>query len=172
MGEARSSCYERGRTPCFARCGERSRLWGAGHRPCAWSRSRNGSRERIPTENLNVVINESYRQGMGTSLHAGLAALPPDVDAALIVLADRPFRSSEDPRPPYRSDSPSGATVWCANNFATFSSVSISDTALSVRMRTIRGKRNAYPLSCRLDFWMLLNATSSTIFGSTVLLYP
>jgi molybdenum cofactor cytidylyltransferase len=48
-------------------------------------------RERIPTENLNVVINESYRQGMGTSLHAGLAALPPDVDAALIVLADQPF---------------------------------------------------------------------------------
>jgi molybdenum cofactor cytidylyltransferase len=48
-------------------------------------------KERIPTENLNVVINESYRQGLGTSLHAGLAALPPDVDAALIVLADQPF---------------------------------------------------------------------------------
>jgi molybdenum cofactor cytidylyltransferase len=48
-------------------------------------------KERIPTENLNVVINESYRQGMGTSLHAGLAALPPEVDAALIVLADQPF---------------------------------------------------------------------------------
>ena len=48
-------------------------------------------KERIPTENLSVVINESYRQGMGTSLRAGLAALPPGVDAALIVLADQPF---------------------------------------------------------------------------------
>ena len=48
-------------------------------------------KERISTENLSVVINESYRQGMGTSLRAGLAALPPDVDAALIVLADQPF---------------------------------------------------------------------------------
>jgi molybdenum cofactor cytidylyltransferase len=47
--------------------------------------------ERISTANLSVVINESYRQGMGTSLRAGLAALPPDVDAALIVLADQPF---------------------------------------------------------------------------------
>jgi len=48
-------------------------------------------RERISTENLNVVINESYQQGMGTSLRAGLAALPPEVDAALIILADQPF---------------------------------------------------------------------------------
>ena len=48
-------------------------------------------KERISTENLSVVINESYRQGMGTSLRSGLAALPPDVDAALIVLADQPF---------------------------------------------------------------------------------
>jgi len=48
-------------------------------------------RERISTENLSLVINESYQQGMGTSLQAGLAALPPGVDAALIVLADQPF---------------------------------------------------------------------------------
>ena len=52
-------------------------------------------KERIPTEKVRVVINESYRQGMGTSLRAGLAALPPDVDAALIVLADQPFIRSK-----------------------------------------------------------------------------
>ena len=51
--------------------------------------------ERISTANLSVVINQSYRQGMGTSLRAGLAALPPDVDAALIVLADQPFIRSK-----------------------------------------------------------------------------
>jgi molybdenum cofactor cytidylyltransferase len=48
-------------------------------------------KEQIDTENLRVVINESYQQGMGTSLRAGLAALPPGVDGALIALADQPF---------------------------------------------------------------------------------
>ena len=48
-------------------------------------------KERIATENLIVVINGCYQQGMGTSLRAGLAALSPSVDAALIVLADQPF---------------------------------------------------------------------------------
>ncbi len=48
-------------------------------------------KERISTGNLTVVINESYQQGMGTSLRTGLAALPSGVDAALIVLADQPF---------------------------------------------------------------------------------
>jgi len=52
-------------------------------------------KERIPTQNLKVVLNESYQQGMGTSLRTGLAALPPDIDAALIVLADQPFVRSE-----------------------------------------------------------------------------
>ncbi len=45
--------------------------------------------------------------------------------------------------------------------------VSASSADLSGRSRTMRGKRNAYPLSCRSDSIMLLNATSSTICGST-----
>jgi molybdenum cofactor cytidylyltransferase len=48
-------------------------------------------KESIAIQNLRVVINEAYRQGMGSSLRTGLAALPPEVDAALIVLADQPF---------------------------------------------------------------------------------
>jgi molybdenum cofactor cytidylyltransferase len=48
-------------------------------------------KERVGLQNLNVVINDSYRQGMGTSLRAGLAALGSEVSAALIVLADQPF---------------------------------------------------------------------------------
>jgi len=46
---------------------------------------------QISTVNLSVVFNESFQQGMGTSLRAGLAALSPGVDAAFIVLADQPF---------------------------------------------------------------------------------
>jgi molybdenum cofactor cytidylyltransferase len=48
-------------------------------------------KERIAIQGLNLVINETYRQGMGTSLRTGLAALHRGVDAALIVLADQPF---------------------------------------------------------------------------------
>src|SRR5271155_175810 len=48
-------------------------------------------KQTIATKKLKIVVNESYREGMGTSLRAGLSALPSEVDAALIVLADQPF---------------------------------------------------------------------------------
>lgn len=51
--------------------------------------------QRIPTENVKIAINETYRQGMGTSLRTGLAALSAGVGGALIVLADQPFVRSE-----------------------------------------------------------------------------
>lgn len=37
------------------------------------------------------VINEAYREGMGTSLRTGLASVDPRARAALVVLADQPF---------------------------------------------------------------------------------
>ena len=40
---------------------------------------------------VKIVINEQFREGMASSLRAGLAALGPEIDAALIVLADQPF---------------------------------------------------------------------------------
>ena len=48
-------------------------------------------RQQIDLSNTKVVINSSYQQGMGTSLGAGLAALDPAINAALILLADQPF---------------------------------------------------------------------------------
>jgi molybdenum cofactor cytidylyltransferase len=45
----------------------------------------------IDGQNVRVVINENYRQGMGTSLKAGLSAVNPQARAAIIVLADQPF---------------------------------------------------------------------------------
>ena len=47
--------------------------------------------KEIDRENVCVVMNESYRHGIGTSLKAGLASVNPHVEAALIVLADQPF---------------------------------------------------------------------------------
>jgi molybdenum cofactor cytidylyltransferase len=48
-------------------------------------------RPLVANQRLKVVINEAYREGMGTSLRTGLAALDPGINAALIVLADQPF---------------------------------------------------------------------------------
>ncbi len=51
-------------------------------------------RRRLPAsllQGLKVVVNPLYEQGMASSLRAGLSALDPQTDAALIVLADQPF---------------------------------------------------------------------------------
>ena len=53
------------------------------------------SAERIQREidfgSAHVVVNAEYGSGMASSLRAGLAALGPAVDGALIVLADQPL---------------------------------------------------------------------------------
>jgi CTP:molybdopterin cytidylyltransferase MocA len=40
---------------------------------------------------VTIVHNPRWREGMGSSFAAGLAAVPPDFDAAVIALADQPF---------------------------------------------------------------------------------
>jgi molybdenum cofactor cytidylyltransferase len=51
-------------------------------------------RRRLPSsflESLKLVVNPAYEHGMASSLQAGISALDPEMDAALIVLADQPF---------------------------------------------------------------------------------
>jgi molybdenum cofactor cytidylyltransferase len=51
-------------------------------------------RQQLPAstfKELKVVVNETYGEGMASSLQEGLSALHPQIDAALIVLADQPF---------------------------------------------------------------------------------
>jgi molybdenum cofactor cytidylyltransferase len=51
-------------------------------------------RQQLPIpaiEGLKVVVNQNYSLGMASSLRAGLSAVDPHIDAALIVLADQPF---------------------------------------------------------------------------------
>jgi molybdenum cofactor cytidylyltransferase len=45
---------------------------------------------QVPTQGLKVVVNPAYKEGMASSLRAGIAALGSDIQAALIVLADQP----------------------------------------------------------------------------------
>jgi molybdenum cofactor cytidylyltransferase len=42
---------------------------------------------------VKVVVNQSYEQGMASSLRAGLSALDPQSAATLIILGDQPFTS-------------------------------------------------------------------------------
>ena len=48
-------------------------------------------RREIDEQNVRVVINQRYRDGMGTSLKAGLSVVDPQAESAIIVLADQPF---------------------------------------------------------------------------------
>jgi len=48
-------------------------------------------RRQIPTDELHVVVNPNFQQGMGISLRTGLAAVSESMLGALIVLADQPF---------------------------------------------------------------------------------
>jgi molybdenum cofactor cytidylyltransferase len=48
-------------------------------------------RREIDPHNSRVVINDSYIEGMGSSLKTGLAAVELEAEAAIIVLADQPF---------------------------------------------------------------------------------
>jgi molybdenum cofactor cytidylyltransferase len=43
------------------------------------------------SDNIKVVINQAYAEGMATSLRSGLSAINPQTQAAFIVLADQPF---------------------------------------------------------------------------------
>jgi molybdenum cofactor cytidylyltransferase len=42
-----------------------------------------------------IVVNPSYEQGINSSLKAGVAALPADTQAAMVMLADMPFVTAE-----------------------------------------------------------------------------
>jgi len=48
-------------------------------------------RKQLPLDNVKVIINPAFQEGMGASLRAGISALSPQAQGALVVLADQPF---------------------------------------------------------------------------------
>ena len=48
-------------------------------------------RKALAGQDVTLVENPDYAQGLSTSLHRGIAALPPDVDGVLVCLADMPM---------------------------------------------------------------------------------
>ena len=47
-------------------------------------------REALSGLKVQVVLNPGWEEGMGSSIRAGMADLPPDVDAALLLTCDQP----------------------------------------------------------------------------------
>jgi molybdenum cofactor cytidylyltransferase len=48
-------------------------------------------REQVDTSGFETVINPSFADGQATSLHAGLRALPPSIDGAVVAIGDQPI---------------------------------------------------------------------------------
>ena len=49
-------------------------------------------RRQLPSaQQLKIVVNQVYQQGIASSLRTGLSAVDPHSDAALIILGDQPF---------------------------------------------------------------------------------
>ncbi len=53
------------------------------------------SRSELAGLACQVVVNPDYENGITTSLHKGIAAVPPEVGAAMVLLADMPFVTPE-----------------------------------------------------------------------------
>jgi molybdenum cofactor cytidylyltransferase len=53
------------------------------------------ARQQLEGLACEVVINPDYETGINSSLKAGVAALPADTQAAMVMLADMPFVTSE-----------------------------------------------------------------------------
>ena len=49
----------------------------------------------VQLEGIHTVFNQQWRTGMGSSLRAALRALPPDVAAVVVALADQPLVGAE-----------------------------------------------------------------------------
>ncbi|HWZ43399.1 MAG TPA: NTP transferase domain-containing protein [Candidatus Saccharimonadales bacterium] len=48
-------------------------------------------RQQMPLDNVKVIVNPNYQEGMGVSLRMGLSAIAPESRGAMIVLADQPL---------------------------------------------------------------------------------
>ncbi len=65
--------------------------WGAGLRPVrvVLGAEVESCREALSGLEVQVLLNPHWEEGMGSSLRAGMADLPPDVDAVLLLVCDQ-----------------------------------------------------------------------------------
>src|SRR5690606_11484843 len=79
-----------GGKPMVAHVTEAVRASGAGPVTVVTGNAESGVREALSDFDVSFVHNPDYAEGLSTSLRAGLAALPEDVDGVLVCLGDMP----------------------------------------------------------------------------------
>lgn len=50
---------------------------------------------RAPISNVTIVENLAWSEGMSSSVRAGIAALPPEIDGAIVMTCDQPLLTSD-----------------------------------------------------------------------------
>ena len=69
--------------------------------------------EALAGRDVTLVHNADWAAGMSTSIRAGLAALPSDVDGAMIALGDMPFVRAKDVEALLQAFAPDGGAPIC-----------------------------------------------------------
>ena len=77
--------------PLLERTLDVARHWPRGPRIVVLGHQAGEIRATVNTEGYQVVVNAAYAKGQASSLHAGLAALPSDCSAAIVMLGDQPL---------------------------------------------------------------------------------
>jgi len=77
--------------PLLERTLDVARLWSRGSRVLVLGSQAVDIHAVVNTEQYDVVVNPDYASGQASSLRAGLAALPADIAAAIVLLGDQPL---------------------------------------------------------------------------------
>lgn len=102
--------------------------------------------ERLPVE---MVINSAWREGMSTSVRAGIGALRPEIDAALLVLADQPGLRPELLRSLVARYRASGALIVAPYYGGRRGNPVLFDRALFAELETVEGDRGGRAIMAR-----------------------
>jgi molybdenum cofactor cytidylyltransferase len=84
-----------GGRPIAVRVTERAAASGVDETVVVLGRDADGLRDALRSLRCRFIENSRYREGMGTSVRAALDALGSDVRAAMLVLADQPFVTTD-----------------------------------------------------------------------------
>lgn len=105
----------------------------------------------VSTNGVRVVLNPEYREGMSSSLRAGIRALEGDEDAVLVVLGDQPLLRAETIDAMRRAYEEAGVQAVIPVHRGQRGNPVLLDLALRNRMEAIRGDMGCRELLKELD---------------------
>lgn len=102
--------------------------------------------EGLPVE---IVINHAWQEGMSSSVRAGIGALCPEIDAALLVLADQPDLGTDVLRALVERYQLSGALVVAPTYAGRRGNPVLFDKALFAELEAVEGDRGGRSVIAR-----------------------